>query len=261
MGRFAFVSAGTALLVLLLLPAASGADATWLPGETVHPRNPADPLEPRLGLTFVPDDDRLDAALGAPVPLVAAHAWGRPVTVVLEGGAFLRLGRDGSFFPVETVDGRFGLGVETRVRRAAFRLRVMHWSAHKADGDTSVAYRGRTFSQEFAELEAGLYRGRAFAYVRAGGAWHTVPRDRGLRVATGGRWDLPPPLVGAFLAVHLAAGAEERWRADQSALIGWEFGGARRARIAVRGYRGHRPHGQYRESIESYLGFDLQFSP
>jgi hypothetical protein len=262
MGRLASAAAGIAGVLALLLGAGSpAAGAEWLPRNTVYPRDTADPMETRLGLTLASGGDRVEAALGAPVPLVALGPADRPVAFVLEGGAFLRLGRDGSFFPLETVDGRFGLGVETRIRRAAVRLRILHWSAHAADGDTGVTYRGRTVSQEFAELEAGMGWGSAFTYLRLGGAWHAVPPEHGVRVAAGGRWDLPHPVTGAFLALHLAADAQRNWRASRNVLLGWEFGGARRAPVALRGVHGFRPHGQYLEIIENYWGLDIQFSP
>jgi hypothetical protein len=252
------VLAGT-LILGFATPAAG--ETEWLPPGTLHPRNLADPLESRLGLSYAPEPDHLDAALGAPLPIVSFPLSGRTFLAVLEAGLFIRLGRDGSFFPLRTVDGLFGAGLETRRGRFAGRLRLMHHSAHKADGDSTVAYRDFTFSREFWELEVSLIWDRASIYFRAGSAWHSVPEDKGPAAALGGAWKGKGASSRPFAAVHLEADRGREWRVSKSVLIGWEAGSRRFFRVGLKLFDGHSPRGQYWETTESHLGIDLQFTP
>lgn len=260
LGR-AIVTAG--VIVLTLADPVSTAGRTgsrWLPPEPLHPRSPSDPFQPRFGLSYAPEPDHLDAALGAPFPL-ALVPFDHPLMAVLEAGVFLRLGRDGSFFPLTTVDGRIGLALETALDRVHGRVRLIHWSAHKADGDTSVSFRNRTFSQEFFDLEIGYRWPAAFLYARLAAAWHSVPSDRGIELAVGGWWRGTGRSARPFLSVHVSAASEQEWRLDQSLLAGWEFGTERPILLSLRGYRGNSPRGQYWKIGERYLGLDLQLSP
>ena len=148
------------LLVVLLLGGALMdrpvfAETVWLPEGTLFPRTPADPREPRISITYAPEPDQINAVLGAPLPIVGFETGGTPVRVILEAGAFFRLGRDGDFFPLQTFDGQFGLGLEVSEGILRGRLRLLHASAHKADGDSTVSFRGETFSREFWSLEGG----------------------------------------------------------------------------------------------------------
>jgi hypothetical protein len=251
------------LIVLTLAHPLSTAGQTgsrWLPSEPLHPRSPSDPFQPRFGLAYAPEPDHLDVALGAPLPL-ALLSVDHPLMAVLEAGVFLRLGRDGSFFPMTTVDGRIGLALETTLDRVHARARLIHWSAHKADGDTSVSFRDRTFSQEFFDLEIGYRWAAAFLYTRVAAAWHSVPSDRGVDLAVGGWWRGRGRSARPFVSVHVSAASEQEWRLDQSLLAGWEFGTGRPILVSLRGYRGNSPRGQYWKTGERYLGLDLQIAP
>lgn len=234
--------------------------ATWLPGETLVWRNPSDPGEPRFGLSYAPDPDQLDASLGAPLPIVSFSAGRTPVLFLLEAGVFMRLGRDGSFFPLRTVDGLFGLGVETRRNRIAARLRLLHQSAHKADGDSTLTYPGDTFSREFWQLEASLLLGRSWVYLRTGSAWHAVPERKGLELAMGGVWRGPGDSGRPLLSVHLEAADHDAWKLTKSVLAAWEAGRSRRFTAGLRFFDGLVPHGQYFDVSERFVGVEIQFT-
>ena len=212
-------------------------------------------------MTFAPDPARLDAALGAPLPIVSFPVSNVTFLAVLEAGVFFRLGRNGSFFPMQTVDGSFGAGMETRHGLVTGRFRLLHESAHKADGDSTVAFRDQTFSREFWRLEVGLAWPRASIYIRTGSSWHAIPSDTGMDVAIGGVWRGSGHTGRPFFSIHLNADAARDWRVTKSLLGGWEAGSDRRVRMALRFFDGLSPRGQYWESEERYLGFDIQFTP
>lgn len=235
--------------------------AEWLPQGPLYPRSLSDPHEPRLGVAYAPAPKHVDASLGAPRALAEFFPGEHPLQVVLEGAGFLRLGRDGSFYPLRTVDGFFGLGLETRRNNLYARLRLMHWSAHTADGDSTVSFPGRTFSREFWELETGLRVSGAFVYVRIGSAWHSVPGKKGMDCAAGGTWRGSGSYARPVVSIHLAADAERSWRVNQSLFGGLELGSRNPLRVGLRGFRGNSFRGQYWKTSEQYFGVEFQFIP
>ncbi len=246
-------------LCALLAPAPAGG-VEWLPGRSPYSRPLADPLEPRIGLTYAASPDRLDATLGAPIPLAAFGPASLPLTATLEGHSFFRLGRDGAFFPLQTFDGIFAAGLEARLGFGAARLQLVHWSAHRADGDSTVSYRGMTFSREFWSLDLEARRGHRMLYGGLGASWHSVPEARGLSLRLGAQGSWGDGDWRPFAAVHLAGDAAHRMRFAQTALLGVETGRGPILRLALRGFSGPRPHGQSWQEIERYLGGDFSVS-
>jgi hypothetical protein len=250
---------GASVIVMGLLAPPAAAAPAWFPAGPLVPRALADPLEPRIGITYAPDPDRFDAMLGAPLPLVEVPLGSRSLMVILEAGVGIRLERDGSFFPLATTDGFFGLGLETRRGPWSARLRLMHHSAHKADGDSTVAYREPTFSREYGDLQVAHTRGSVTGYLRIGGAWHAVPRDRGLDLAGGAVWRGRGTGGRPFAALHLEADAERSWRLAKAVRAGWELGSARRVRLGLRAVEGRSVPGQYWNRTDQYLGVEIEF--
>ena len=247
------------LMLALAVPAAAG--PRWLPDAPVHPRDLADPGEPRFGITVdEAGDSRYDAALGLPVPLVA-FGTDRPVGVVLEVGSFFVLGRDGSKFPLHTFDGVFGLGVEGRSGPWHGRLRWLHRSAHLADGDSAVAYPPVTWSRELLTLEGGRRLGDAFVYARVGTPTHAVPADDGLHLAAGFVWESAPGRPGWFLAGHLGGEAARDWRFRRSLVGGVVLGDRNRVRLGLRLFDGPAFEGQKESTDVTVFGFELQVAP
>jgi len=249
------------LLAVLLLASSVPAVAApaWLPPGPLVLRALADPLEPRIGITYAPGPDQFDGMLGGPLPLVGTRLGSGTFLVILEAAVGIRLERDGSFFPLATTDGFFGLGLETRQGAWSARLRLMHHSAHKADGDSTVAYRGLTFSREYAEFQLARESRGLAGYLRIGGAWHAVPRDRGLDLAAGAIWRGTGAGGRPFAAVHLEADAERAWRLAKSIRAGWEAGSTRCVRLGLRAVDGRSIPGQYWDRTDRYLGVELEF--
>jgi hypothetical protein len=247
------------VIALGLLASPAAAAPVWFPPGPLAPRALADPLEPRIGITYAPGPDRFDGMIGAPLPLLEVLLGSRPLRVILEAAVGIRLEREGSFFPLATTDGFFGLGLETRGGPWSARLRLMHHSAHKADGDSTVTYRDPTFSREYGELQIAHSRGGATGYLRIGGAWHAVPRDRGLDLAAGATWRGGGAGGRPFAAVHLEADAERSWRLAKSLRAGWETGSTRGVRLGLRAIEGRSLPGQYWDRTDRYFGVEIEF--
>jgi hypothetical protein len=250
----------TFILVGAATPEYCRGETTWLPGQTVFPRGIADPHEPRFGLTWALESDQLDASVGAPFPIVSFPVAGHSFLAVVETSVFMRLGKEGSFFPLETVDGMFGLGIETSYRSFTGRLRLLHESAHKADGDSTVTYPGVTYSKEFWQLDLGVVLDRLFIYSRIGSAWHAVPDDPGLDLALGGTWRSPGKRGRALVSAHFEADSARSWKLTKSVIGGWETGTQRRFLLGIRLFDGNSPPGQYWTRSESYVGIEIQFT-
>jgi hypothetical protein len=248
-----------AATLLAAFGAAARADAgvRWL-GTSAAPRSVSDPREPRFAVFLGGDPERVETALGAPFPLLDFQGPGGRMVLVLEGGAFLTLRRERSRFPLETADGLFGLALEGVRGRVVTRLRLTHTSAHKVDGDSTVAF-AETYSKEVASLEAGIAGGRTYTYARIGAAWHAIPRDRGVHLSGGFQW------WGAgswrpLASVHLDLERERSWRAAKSLFLGLETGQVTRFRLGLRAFTGPSPRGQYWARVERFAGAEIQFA-
>ena len=258
--RPSFPILAAAFLFLGASVAPAAAHVRWLPKTAVFPRNPAAPHEARSGLTYLPYPDRFDAALGSGIPLAALSREDRVLTAVLETGVFFRLGKQGTFFPLQTFDGLLGFGFEASSGRVHGRLRLMHWSGHRADGDPDVTYRGCIFSREFWSLEVGTSRGPLFLAGGVGSSWHAVPADHGAHLFLDASWQGKGTAWRPFLALHLASNAQESWRVTQSLVVAAETGSHRTVRLGLRYFDGNDPRGQFRSHSERFLGLDLEFS-
>lgn len=248
------------LLALLgvFLFAGTGLAHTWLPAQTLFPRHLADPLEARMALSAYADGDQIDAALGQGIPLVQfgqARQW----AVQLEAAALFTLGRDGSFFPLRTFDGLVGLGLETERNGIHLRLRLMHQSAHLADGDSTVTFRGRTFSREYATSEiAYALPGshsipRGVVYAGCSASWHAVPEDD-LRLFAGGQFETRH---GLTLGAHLSLDDTESAPLRRHILVGWTFRHA--MFLGVRYGKGDAFQGQLKGSRVGDVAFELRW--
>jgi|GEM_PF-1818146 len=250
--RFLFV---LVLFFLFIGGTSTARAARWLPERSLFPRLPGDLRDPRIGLTSAFDEDRFAAALGGPLPIVAGTLANTRLDVVLEAGGFFTLGKDGSFFPLRTFDGLLGLGLEGARGDWRARLRLSHLSAHKADGDSTVAFRAGTFSREFATLDVGRTWDALFAYLRVGASWHAVPSDEGPHLAGGFSWQ-----SGLwFAAAHLDSDRQRGWHLNKTALTGIAPGTSRTFRVGFRIYSGDSPQGRYFDTPIQYLGLEIQY--
>jgi len=251
------------LIAFLVGPWARAAadEVSWFPERGIFPRHLADPQEPLFRLTVTPVEDRSEAMLGSPIPVARSGAGGFPWAVSLEAAAFLVLGREGGFFPLRTTDGIIGGDLEAGGPRAMARLRLAHVSAHRADGDTTVSYRGKTVSREFFELEAGFRSAGFFLYGGGGASWHAVPEDPGPNFFAGGTWTNANPSWGPVAAVHGAIDRRRDWDLSVAVFGGVRFGEGPTFRLGARFFDGNRPEGQYDETTIRYMGAEIQYSP
>lgn len=251
--------AASLFILLAVTPSRAGSAVHWLPESTTAPPLVADPFEPRLSIAAYPADDHLHAVLGGLVPL-ARLGETMNVTASLDGGAWLELGISGNVFPMETVDGAFGLRVDAAQDFWRVCLRVRHWSAHRADGDSTVVYPPESVSREFITLEAGLHPGAVYAYARGGAAWHAVPETEGLIAAAGIQWLAQSGSWRPLAAFHVEY---DPYRGDAptwSVFAGVETG-RRPLRLGLRWWKGPGPLGQDREARIERFGVEFQFAP
>jgi hypothetical protein len=232
----------------------------WLPPTHPAPTLVADPHEPRLAVGYFPADEHLNASLGGLVPLAAIARDSLTVVLSVEGGGWFELGIEDHLFPLETVDGAFGLRIDAALALVRFTFRATHWSAHRADGDSTVVYPPRAVSREFATLEAGLHPDRFYIFGRAGGAWHEVPETSGAMFAAGmegragaGSWR---PVGGVYWERDPARGAAPTW----SVFAGAETG-RRPLRLGVRWWKGPGPGGQHIDQRVNRFGVEMQIAP
>ena len=248
-------------VMLLGAPASVALSAVrWLPDTVPTPPLVADPFEPRLSLAVYPADEHLHAVLGGLVPLVRLGEDDFHVTTSLDGGAWLELGISGNLFPMETVDGAFGLRMDAARNPWRLCLRVRHWSAHRADGDSAVAYPPESVSREFVTLEMGLRPSTLYVYARVGTAWHAVPETEGLIVGAGIQWMAQTGSWRPLLAFHFDDDPHRGDASTWSIFAGTETG-ARPLRLGLRWWKGPGPGGQDREARMERFGIEMQFTP
>lgn len=258
--RLRFRAAGAATVFMLLVASPALSAVHWLPESVPAPPLVADPFEPHLSIALYPADEHLHSVLGGLVPLARFGEGDMNITASLDGGAWLEMGISGNLFPLETVDGAFGLRVDAAPHLWRMCLRVRHWSAHRADGDSTVVYPPVSVSREFVTLEAGLHPSAVYMYARGGAAWHAVPETEGLMGAAGVQW-LPQsgswrPLMAFHVEYDPYRGDTPTW----SIFAGTETGD-RPLRLGFRWWKGPGPGGQNRDARIERFGVEMQFAP
>lgn len=104
----------------------------------------ADPREPRFGFDWI-EGGFVSAYAGRSIALARAGVHDLRVDGMLWG--WLRQ-TPGFNFPLETVDGSFGMALESRRGAFASRLRYGHVSSHLADGERNIERNRIGFSRE-----------------------------------------------------------------------------------------------------------------
>lgn len=236
------------------------AQVTWLPAVHPAPTLIADPYEPRLAIGYFPADEHISTSLGGIVPIAALVHDSLKVAVSLDGGAWLELGIEDNLFPLETVDGAFGLRIDAAQNIWRVTVRATHWSAHRADGDSTVTYPPQAVSREFASIEVGIHPGSFYGFARLGDAWHSVPESSGAMVAAGLQWR---PISGTWRPVAALHYEHDPARGDFPT---WSFfagaeTGSHPLRLGVRWWKGPGPGGQHIEQHVNRFGVEAQISP
>ncbi len=251
---------GTLFAVLIASSRLSTAGTSWLPETHPAPSLVADPFEPRMAIGYFPADEHLHAALGGLFPLVSVTQDSLVVAVSLDGGAWLELGIEDNLFPMETVDGAFGLRVDAAKNLWRVALRATHWSAHRADGDSTVIYPPNSVSREYGTIEVGIHPGSFYGFARIGAAWHSVPERDGTMVAAGIQWSRSS---GAWRPVAAAHYEDDPARGDAPTwfLFAGAETGRRPLRLGLCWWKGPGPGGQNFEERVNRFGLEMQIAP
>jgi hypothetical protein len=254
-----------AIVTLLIVSAAStGARAgvTGLPAERPFAPLTADPTEVRLGFDWI-EHGQIAPYTGRRVGL--ARFGDKPTAIVLSADGLLwaRISTKPHFtFPLETVDGAFGLDFERARGAWSERLRWGHHSGHFGDGAQNLAQRAFVYTRENVSLlesyaaspRLRLYTGPLFT-VRA------APRAQAFQWIVGGEVrTAPAPAHGSagsvpYAAWHLDLKAENADRVNQSYEAGVRLVAASgsSARLMVGYFDGVSERGQLWRKPERYV--------
>ena len=236
------------------------ANVSWLPSDYPGPTLIADPFQPRMAIAYFPADEHIHTSLGGVFPMVSLSGDSIEVAVSLDGGAWLELRIEDNLFPMETVDGTFGLRIDAAKNVFRVVLRVTHWSAHRADGDSTVDYPPRAVSREYGSLEAGIHPGAFYGFARLGAAWHRIPESSGAMVAAGVQWSPAlgtwRPALGAHYDYDPARGDRPTW-----AVFAGAETGRRPIRLGFTWRKGPGPGGQRFEQHVNRFGIEMQIAP
>jgi hypothetical protein len=279
-GLAAAAGLGAALLV-----AGAPRDARaweWLAPAHAFDAPQADPREARLGVTYV-DGGFWSPQVGHVVGIGrggAEDGGGRGSGLSLDGMVWAWFSTLPDFnFPLETVDGSFGLRFEARRGPWSGRVRLGHVSSHLADGASEIEERRIVYSREMLTLLAARDLGGAFRVYGGPSFWvRADPPTESLQLQLGAEWRPGRGARGAggtgstgatggaariapYAAVDLRSRNELEWRVNQSVEAGVRFPGApgNALRAFVTYFDGTSERGQaYRES-EQWFGIGLAF--
>jgi hypothetical protein len=250
-----------ATICLLLAPPEAGAERSLFPEGRTFPLLVADPLEPRFGFDWV-EAGRVSAHAGRSVALARL---GR-TDVRIDGMLWAWLRQTPGFnFPLETVDGSFGIALETVHGPVATRLRYGHVSSHLGDGEIDVAENTIVYSRESISLAFAWTRSRRFtAYAGPTFMLRGEPDAPAFQLQAGGEVrfrSAPGPGIVPYAAADLRMKQENANRINQSYELGVRI--MSRAtpamRIAAGFARGVSERGQLWRRAESFfrLGITL----
>lgn len=222
-------------LLLILVPTTTVASTQLLPASRPVPMATADPGEVRLMLAS--SGSGLHSIVGNWVSLLSVE----DVFLGIEGRGFFTLRQEGSRFPLETVDGLFGLYLEGRVGPAFWQLRYTHVSAHLADG--LIMLFASAYSRETATLKLGLGKRDAFLFAAARYLTHSDPQLAPWGAQLGGSWVVIPQPVSPFFSVDL------QWREEWTQ----QFAVSLQGGLAI---RGEKNQSGFRVFYQFYSGMD-----
>jgi hypothetical protein len=240
--------AAVLIVFLLCVPRACGSAPAWFPGGRTFPEPLADPHESRFGFDWIESG------------LVSGRA-GRGVALARAGDLDLRIDgmlwgwfrqTPGFNFPLETIDGQFGLALEGRAGAWTGRLRYGHSSSHEADGSPGWGGKQVVWSREMITALAAfdgvprltLYGGPTFML-------RGEPDEPAFAAQLGGVARLEPRGTSPYAAFDLRLKAENADRVNQSYEMGFALAPA--ARIAAGYETGMSERGQRHDHVEHFF--------
>ena len=237
----------------------------------------ANTFEPRVGLIWHINDNRLRLDIGNSIDLVQYgfdHSY-RSLTLGADFFTFTQLKGESNFhFPVDAVDYLFGFNVNYKdtLRNGILssRLRLSHISAHFVDGHYDNATRvwkdgltPRVYSREFLDLAIAYEPARQLrGYVGSIYLWHVDPPTLPKYLAyCGGELhdELLTSLHGYAAYQCTVTGKRPRHEIQIGGKIGdWN---GRGTQIFFTYYYGNSIHGEYHDRKDEYsgIGFNVDF--
>jgi hypothetical protein len=237
----------------------------------------ANTFEPRVGLIWHADDNRLRLDIGNSVDLLqyTFAESGRRLAIGSDFFTYTLLSGEKNFhFPVDAVDYLFGFNasyVDTMNSGiVSSRLRLSHISAHFVDGhfngSTGIWKDGlnpRVYSREFFDLTVAFEPVREFrGYAGMIYLWHvdptTLPTVLGYVGAEYHR-QLTGPLDGYAAYQFTATGLLPRHEFQAGVKLGTWYG--RGTKLFAVYHSGNSIHGEYHDRPDEYsgLGFNIDF--
>jgi hypothetical protein len=244
-------------IAFLLVPPCARADASLFPRGRVFPVPVADPREPRFGFDWV-EGGRVSAFLGRDFALARVGACDVRVDGMLR--AWLRE-TPGFNFPLETVDGSFGMALEARRGALSGRLRYGHLSSHRADGVALPNGKQFVYSRETASL-LGAWTGarRVTAYAGPMFMLRGEPDAPAFQLQAGGELRLRSSTgLVPYVAADFRIKSENANRVNQSYELGVRLleDGAPALRVAAGYTCGISERGQLWKTPESFFHLGL----
>jgi hypothetical protein len=167
---------------------------TWYPSDLNIRPFTANVLEPRAGVSYLKDLDKLQLNIGTTSDIYEQKSGNSTLSFGADLFTYTRLQSNNNFrFPVETIDYFFGINSGYKIingsKQYGFRLRLSHISTHLADGSfdkslpTGQAGSGQwengiepfVYSREFLELFPFYQTGGFRGYVGLTYLFHVIP--------------------------------------------------------------------------------------
>jgi hypothetical protein len=242
---------------LLVAACPARAESAWLPGDAGFQPLTADPREPRFGFDLV-ESNRASAVAGRRFTLLRdGPSTGAATRFSVDGMLWAWLSRRPGFnFPLESVDGSFGLALDRVSGPWSGRLRYGHVSSHLGDGGYDIEARRIVYSREFVSAIASWSAAHGLrVYSGPNFMLHGSPSAPAFQAQLGGEAAAPPGGVAPFAAFDLRLKAENANRVNQSYQAGVRFGDVpgRRARIEFGYETGISERGQEWQKPEHFF--------
>ena len=218
------------------------------PGGRAFPEPVADPRESRFGFDWV-ETGRVSGRAGRSLALVRDGAFDLRVDGML--WAWMQQ-TPGFNFPVETLDGQFGMALEARHGALSGRLRYGHLSSHIADGNPAYGSQPHVWSREtITLLGAYAFSPRVHAYIGPTFMLRGSPDEPAFTGQLGGEARWSQAAWTPYAALDLRMKAENAGRVNQSYEIGVRYGQA--FRVAAGYESGVSERGQVQPGIEHFF--------
>jgi len=236
------------IVFLLCAPCASFAAPDLFPGGRAFPEPVADPRESRFGFDWV-ESGRVSGRAGRSIALVRDGAF----DVRLDGMLWAWLRQTPGFnFPLETIDGQFGMALEARKNALAGRLRYAHESSHISDGNPAYGSDPHVWSRETPTL-LGSWDASSRLTVYAGPTFmlRGEPDEKAFTAQLGGEARFSQAAWAPYAAFDLRMKSENEYRVNQSYELGVRYGKA--FRVAAGYEAGVSERGQLQPGVEHFF--------